>query len=119
MAMKNHVRLAKQLVALMDTKFDFFGIKFGIDPFLDFWPGFGDLLGAGIACYLFWIAYEAKVPRWVYWRMAWHIGIDYILGALPVVGFVFDLFYRANAKNLALLSEFIDPEILEGTVIGP
>ena len=101
----------------MDTKFNFFGIRFGIDPFFDLFPGFGDIVGAAISCYLFWIAYQYKVPRHIYLRMAWHIGLDFLLGAVPFLGFVFDLFYRANTKNLTLLLPFVDPDVLEGVVL--
>lgn len=115
--MKSHLRFAERLTRLMDTKFSLFGIRFGLDPFLDIWPGFGSVVGAGVSCYLFWIARELNVPSWVYWRMGWHIFLDFILGELPIVGFVFDLFYRSNEKNLALLYTFVEPEILEGVVV--
>jgi hypothetical protein len=114
--MKSHVQFAGRLVNLMDTKFDFFGIRFGIDPLLDFWPEFGSLLGAGISCYLFWIAYQLKVPSRIYWRMGWNIFLDFILGEVPLLGAVFDVFYKANVRNLALLTPFIDPVVLEGTI---
>ncbi len=117
--MKSHLIFAKRLTMLMDTKFNLFGIRFGIDPLLDFWPGFGSLLGAGISCYLFWIARELKVPSGIYRRMVWHIFLDFILGELPFIGFIFDIFYRANEKNLVLLSPYIDPEVLEGVLVEP
>ncbi len=104
-------------MTLMDTKFNLFGIRFGIDPLLDIWPGFGSLIGAGISSYLFWIAYKLNVPTRLYLRMGWHIAVDFVLGAIPFVGFAFDLFYRANAKNLALLTPYVDSEILEGVVM--
>lgn len=115
--MKSHLRFAHGLTKLMDTKFNFFGIRFGIDPLLDFWPGFGSVVGAVISCYLFWIAYKLKVPSKIYWRMGWHIFLDFILGELPLIGVLFDLFYRANEKNLKLLTPFVDPEVLEGVLV--
>lgn len=115
--MKSHIELARNLVKLMDTRFKVFGIRFGIDPLLDFWPGFGSVIGAVISCYLLWIAYKLKVPSRISWRMGRHIFLDLILGAVPYIGSVFDLFYRANKKNLVLLTPFIDPEILEGVLV--
>lgn len=115
--MKSHLRFAQRLVALMDTKFNFFGVRFGIDPLLDILPGFGSLIGAGVSCYLFWIAHELRVPSRIYFRMGWHIFLDFLLGELPFIGFIADVFYRSNAKNLALLYPFIDPEVLEGVVL--
>lgn len=113
----SQVQLARRLVSVMDTKFSIFGIKFGIDPILDMIPGFGDTLGAAISCYLLWLAYKLKVPRWVYGKMLLNIGFDYLLGLLPFAGIVLDLFFRANVKNFALLEKFFDPEILEGELI--
>jgi hypothetical protein len=115
--MKSHLQLAERLTRLLDTKFKIFGIKFGLDPFLDFWPGFGSFIGAVVSCYLFWIAYKLKVPSKIYWRMGWHIFLDFVLGELPFIGFIFDLFYKSNQKNLALLRPFVDPEILVGEVV--
>lgn len=116
--MKSHIAFAQRLVTLMDTKFNVFGIRFGIDPLLDMLPGFGSTIGAAISCYLFWIAYQLKVPARIYWTMGWHILLDYLLGILPFIGVVVDLFYRSNTKNLGLLTPFIDPNVLEGVVIG-
>lgn len=117
MTKKSHYLFAEKLVNLLDTKFNILGIKFGIDPFLDVVPEFGNILGAILSCYVFWIAYQLNVPSKIYWRMAWHIAIDFVLGAIPFAGFIFDLFYRSNAKNLALLSPFVDPDILEGVLV--
>ena len=115
--MKSHIAFAQRLVTLMDTKFNLFGIRFGIDPILDILPGFGSMIGAGMSCYLFWIAYQLKVPSRIYFRMGWHIFLDFILGLLPFIGVIVDLFYRANTKNLALLIPFINPDVLEGVVL--
>ena len=116
--MKDHLRLARHLMILMDTRFTFLGFRFGIDPLLDFLPGVGSAIGAAVSCYLFWIAYQLQVPRWVYARMAWHIFLDFFLGELPVVGFLFDALYHSNEKNWNLLSQFADPEVLIGEVIS-
>jgi len=115
--MKSHLLFAQRLTKLMDTKFSIFGIRFGIDPFFDLFPGIGSFIGAGISCYLFWIAYKLKVPSGIYVRMGWHIFLDFLVGEIPFIGFIFDLFYKANTKNLALLMPFVNPEVLVGTVV--
>lgn len=117
MTKKSHYLFAEKLVKLLDTKFDIFGIKFGIDPFLDLFPMFGNIFGVGLSCYVFWIAYQLQVPQKIYWRMAWHILLDFVLGAVPFAGFFLDLLYHANAKNLALLTPYVNPEVLEGVVV--
>lgn len=114
----SHIHFARRLTTLLDTKFKVFGIKFGIDPLLNVIPSFGSILGVCISCYLFWIAARLKVPNWVYLRMLWNIGLDYVLGVIPFVGIVADLFYRSNVKNFALLERFFDSDILEGELIN-
>lgn len=116
--LQDHIALARRITYLMDTKFSVFGVKFGIDPLLDVIPGLGNILAAATSCYLFWIAKELRVPTSVYWKMAWNISVDYVLGAIPVAGVVADIFYRSNVKNFALLEPFFDPSIIEGEIIS-
>lgn len=117
-SLQDHIDLARRITYLMDTKFSVFGIKFGIDPLLDVIPGLGNILGAATSCYLFWIARQLHAPRTVYWKMAWNITLDYLLGAIPVAGILADLFYRSNVKNFALLEKYFDPSIIEGELIS-
>lgn len=106
--MKSHIDFARRLATVLDTKFHLFGVRFGIDPILDILPGVESMIGAGISCYLFRIAYQLKVPARIYWMMSWHILLDYLLGILPFIGVVADLFYRSNAKIVGLLTPFIN-----------
>ena len=115
--MKSHLQFAERLMHIMDSEFKLFGIRFGIDPFLDFIPEFGNLVGTLISCYLFWIAYKLHVPGKIYWKMGWHIVLDFLLGAIPFIGFFFDLWYKSNDINLKLLYPFVDPEILVGKIV--
>lgn len=101
----------------MDLRFNVFGVRFGIDPLLDIIPGFGNIAAAALSCYLFWIAYKLRVPSWVYWWMLWNISVDYLFGVVPYIGIVFDIFYRANVKNFALIEQYFDSDILVGEVI--
>lgn len=116
--LRDHIEFAKRLVRLMDTRFSFLGVRFGLDPILDFIPFFGDLVGLIVSLYLFWIASELKVPRQVYFQMLGNIIIDYLLGLIPIAGVVFDAFYRSNVKNLGLLEKYIEPDVLEGEESG-
>ena len=51
--MKSHIQFAEKLMHFMDSKFKIFGVRFGLDPFLDIIPGFGNIVGVSISCYLF------------------------------------------------------------------
>lgn len=116
-SLHQHIRFAKKLVNLLDTKFHIFGLRFGIDPLLDAIPGIGDIMGAVTSCYLYWIAYKLRVPRVVYMKMAWNILFDFVLGLIPVIGIVFDSFYKSNVKNLVLIEKYFDPDVLEGEYV--
>lgn len=116
-SLHSHIAFARRLTWLMDIRFSILGIRFGLDPILDVIPGLGNILAAATSCYLFWIAYRLKVPAWVYMRMAWNIAVDYIFGFVPYIGIVFDVFFRANVKNFAILEKFFDPEIIEGELV--
>lgn len=117
--LSHHIHIARQITILMDLKFNILGIRFGIDPILDFIPGLGNILAAATSFYLFWIGFQLRVPSWVYLRMFWNILVDYIFGWVPFVGIFFDLFFRSNVRNLALLEKYFDPDILTGEVIEP
>lgn len=115
---KDHIHFARRLTRVMDLRFNVFGIRFGIDPMLDIIPGLGNTLAALTSLYLLWLGYQLKVPTQVYFRMVWNISVDYLFGAVPFVGIVFDIFFRANVKNFALLETYFDPDILVGEVVG-
>ncbi len=119
MSIHREIEFARRVVSVMDLKFSVFGIKFGIDPLLDIIPGLGNGLALCVSVYLFWIAFRLKVPIHVYARMFWNIGVDFVFGAVPYIGIVMDLFFRANVKNLALLETYHDPSILVGDLLDP
>lgn len=114
---KRHINFARRLTQVMDLRFRVLGIRFGIDPLLDIIPGFGNIISTVTSLYLFWIAYQLKVPGRVYVTMLWNMSVDYVLGILPFVGIVFDIFFRANVKNFNLLEKYFDPNIIEGEIV--
>jgi hypothetical protein len=48
------------------------------------------------------------MPKWKLWRMAGNIGVDTALGAIPLVGDAFDLFFRSNTRNLNIIKRHLD-----------
>lgn len=102
----------------MDTEFKLFGIRFGIDPLFDFVPALGSFIGALTSFYLFWIAYKIDVPSRIYFFMVLNILADFLLGSIPVVGIIFDAFYKSNVRNLKLIEKFFDADVIKGEVIN-
>jgi len=98
---------------LLDARFRIPGthIRFGIDPILSLVPGLGELATPLYTMVLFAHALKLGLPKVVLVRMALNALIDAAIGALPIVGEVGDLFWRANVDNLALLERHARPGV--------
>jgi len=75
----------------------------GADGLLSIIPGVGSLMGAGLSLYVVAEALRHGAPPRVLTRMGLNIAADTLLGAVPVVGFLFDMAFKANRRNLDLL----------------
>jgi hypothetical protein len=78
-------------------------VRIGLDPILGLVPGFGDAAGAILATAILMEAVRRRVPRFTFLRMAANIALDAVIGAVPVLGDIFDAGWKANLRNLALL----------------
>lgn len=96
---------AESLAELLDARFTIPGTswRFGLDGLLGLIPGAGDLLTAILAAIIVLDAIRLGCSKRTIARMLMNIGIDAIAGAVPVVGDVFDVAYKANLKNLRLM----------------
>lgn len=117
MDLSEHIKRAKRLTILLDTKFSFLGLRFGLDPLLDFLPGIGSVIGAVTSFYIFWIAVQLKVPTDIYVKMLINIGVDLFFGSIPVLGVILDVFYKSNVKNIKLLEPFMKKGIIDAEVV--
>jgi hypothetical protein len=85
-------------------------IRVGLDPLLGIVPGLGDAAGALLAAWILVEAIRMGAPRATLARIASNIAVDALIGAVPVLGDVFDVVWKANLKNVALLERHaIDP----------
>lgn len=84
------------------------GIRFGADAVLNLLPGVGLLAAKGVSAYLIWEARRLGVPTGTLLRMVGNVALDAVISAVPVAGWVGDVFYRANLRNVALLREHLD-----------
>ena len=66
-------------------------------------PGIGDVISGLISSYLIWEARQLGAPRWLIGRMMANTLLDTTVGAIPILGDAFDVMFRANMKNMALL----------------
>jgi hypothetical protein len=83
-------------------------IRVGLDPILGLIPGVGDWAGALGSGYILVRAAGLGAARPTLLRMAANIGVDLLVGTVPVLGDLFDVGWRANQRNLALLRAHLE-----------
>jgi hypothetical protein len=105
------IDVLRRWARLLDTQFRVpgTGVRFGLDPILSVIPGIGDLASPLFAVAVLLQAARVRVPKIVMVRMLINAGIDALIGLVPVAGTVGDVFWRANAWNLALLERHARP----------
>ena len=98
------------LARLMDSAFVIPGtnIRMGLDGLIGLVPIAGDLIAGLVSSYLIWEARQLGASRWVIGRMMANTAIDTLVGAVPLVGDAFDVLFRANLKNMALLRRHLE-----------
>jgi len=98
----------EQLAWMMDRAITIPGtnISLGLDALLGLLPVGGDVMTGIIQTGIVLIAmYQYRVPRAVAARMAANVLLDTALGAIPFVGDAFDVFFKANTRNIKLLQQ--------------
>ena len=91
---------------LMDSQFQFPGtkFKFGIDPLIGlFVPGLGSVASSVVSLALISTMMNHGASGHVLVRMLLNVLLDTTVGAIPILGNVFDFYYRANDRNVELL----------------
>jgi hypothetical protein len=98
------------LARLMDGSFIIPGTNFrlGLDAIIGLVPVAGDVISGTISSYLIWEARRLGAPKWLIARMMANTFLDTTLGAIPLVGDAFDILFRGNMKNMALLRKYMD-----------
>jgi Domain of unknown function (DUF4112) len=79
----------------------------GLDPILGLIPGIGDAAGAVLAAWILVEAFRLGASRATLARMAGNVALDAGLGAIPVLGDLFDFAWKANLRNVALLERHL------------
>jgi hypothetical protein len=101
--------------------------RFGLDPVLGLLPGGGDVVGGALSAWVVIAAARLGAPSSVILRMGWNIVVDTVLGAVPLVGDLFDASWKANRRNVALLERYVEQPgaatrssrlVLAGVLVG-
>jgi hypothetical protein len=81
--------------------------RIGLDPILGLLPGVGDFLAAVLSSYVVIAAARLGAPRPVLARMLMNLGVDTLVGVVPLLGDLFDVGWKANMRNAALLDSYV------------
>jgi hypothetical protein len=103
-----HVERLRAITRVMDEAVRIPGtrFRFGLDGLAGLIPGVGDALTAAVSGYALIAAARTGAPASVITRMAGNILLDSLVGAVPVLGDVFDFAFKANRRNLRLLEQY-------------
>jgi hypothetical protein len=104
------VRRLETLAYLLDDSIPIpgTGARFGLDAVIGLIPGVGDAAGALMSCYIVLEAARLGAGFAVIMRMLLNLVIDTVLGAIPLIGDIFDATWKANDRNLRLLHRAVD-----------
>jgi hypothetical protein len=99
------VATAEFLAKILDTTVKIPGTPFyvGLDPLLGLIPGIGDLIANLIGTIILILAARLRVPQIVITRMSLNLLINGTVGAIPIVGDLFSIWFRSHARNAELL----------------
>jgi hypothetical protein len=103
-------RRLERLAVLLDAQFVLpgTGFRFGVDGLLGLVPGVGDAIGAGLSAWLIIEAQRLGAPKPLLARMVANLALDAAVGAVPVLGDLFDVAFKANLRNMRLLRRHLD-----------
>ena len=80
----------------------------GLDVILDLVPGIGTISAAALGSYIAWEARNLGMSKWQIARMGGNIGFDMLLGLIPWIGAIPDLFFQSNTRNLRIIKRHLD-----------
>ena len=105
-----NLKRIRKIANLLDAAIGIPGTKFhiGLDPILGLLPGGGDLVGAAISGYLIYLAARFGLEKAEIGKMIGNVALETLLGTVPLVGDLFDAYFKANLRNLEILETHIE-----------
>lgn len=103
----------ERLAHLMDDSIAIPGtdLRVGLEAVVGLIPGLGDLATALVSLHIISEARKLGVPKKTISKMIWNVVVDTVVGAVPGAGDVFDAFWKANRKNIALIKRHFESGI--------
>lgn len=102
----------QRLAKLMDSAFKIPGTDrtVGWDSLVGLIPGIGDAATVAVSAWIVREAYLLGLPKWKLAQMAANIGIDFLVGSIPLLGDLFDFAFKANVRNADLVERHLQRE---------
>ena len=97
----------RQISHLLDNAIALPGTNFriGLDPILGILPGGGDVITGLMSVYIVFEGARMGLPATTLGRMGFNILLDTLTGTVPIIGDFFDITWKANSLNVALLEK--------------
>lgn len=101
------LKWVERIARLLDEQFAVpgTGFRFGLDPIINLFPVAGDAAGFMISAALVLTMAKHGASRKVLILMVLNVLIDGLIGAIPIIGQIFDFYYKANTRNINLLKQ--------------
>ena len=120
-----NLRRIRKIAKLLDSAIGIPGTKFriGLDPILGLIPGGGDLVGGLISAYTIYLSTNFGLDKSQISKMIKNIALETFVGFVPIVGDIFDFYFKANLRNLDILEQHLegidDLEAIESATSTP
>jgi hypothetical protein len=104
---EQRLRRLQRVAELLDTAVGIPGtrFRFGFDSIVGLIPGIGDSATALVSLWLVYEAHKLGLPRAKLLRMLGNVGVDAAVGSVPLLGDVFDLFWKSNRRNWHIIAD--------------
>ena len=102
------LRKAQKMAHILDSAIaiPFTKIRFGLDGIIGLIPGLGDMVGMALSAHIVHLAGQMGAPKSLRIAMIRNAIFDFLIGLIPFVGDISDIFYKANRKNIRLLESW-------------
>ena len=90
----------------LDSKFKIGNFRFGYDGLIGLIPVAGNAVTMSLSIYIVFRALLMKYPSTIIIKMTSNILIENIIGVIPIIGNIFDFFWKSNLKNMRLMQQY-------------
>ena len=92
---------------MLDSQFSVMGVRFGVDSLLGLIPVAGDVATGIAGSYALFTAIRLKLHPIAMIHIGWNLLFDTVIGAIPILGDIFDFFFKSNTKNFKVIEKHL------------